>query len=97
MVEIILDGRNMTDRTVAHDFLASELQFPDYYGRNLDALYDLLSTWPEMVAIILVHGDCLVENLGKYGNALLKTLQDAARSNPNINFINSCEKTENNT
>ena len=96
-MEIILDGRNLTDRASVHDFFATALQLPDYYGRNLDALYDLLSAWPERVAIKVIYPDSMVENLGKYSNALLKTLQDAAESNPKIIFINSCEKTKNNT
>ena len=28
-----------------HEYLRDGLGFPDYYGCNLDALYDVLSTW----------------------------------------------------
>ena len=97
MMEIILDGRNLTDRASVHDVLATELAFPDYYGRNLDALYDLLSTWPETVQITVIYSDFLLENLGRYANALLKTIQDASQSNPKISLIISSEKTENNS
>jgi len=37
-----LDGRLMHDRLSAHEYLKVQLALPDYYGRNLDALYDLL-------------------------------------------------------
>ena len=43
-MEVILDGELMTDRPTVHDLLSEKLAFPEYYGRNLDALYDLLST-----------------------------------------------------
>ena len=40
---IILDGKAMTDRPAAHSHLAERLDLPTYYGRNLDALYDMLT------------------------------------------------------
>jgi len=84
IVEIILDGTLMTDRGATHDLLAEKLAFPDYYGRNLDALYDLLSTYPERVDLTVVHMDSLLENLGNYGKSLLRTLQEAAAESPNV-------------
>ena len=40
---IILEGKAMTDRPAAHSHLAERLDLPVWYGRNLDALYDLLT------------------------------------------------------
>ena len=42
MLICILDGNNITNRETLHDTLATSLQLPDWYGRNLDALYDCL-------------------------------------------------------
>ena len=39
---LTLDGLQMSGRAAAHDHLKAQLKLPDYYGRNLDALYDLL-------------------------------------------------------
>ena len=83
-MEIILDGALMTDRAAVHDLLAEKFAFPDYYGRNLDALYDLLSTYPAQVHVAVLHGAQLPEYLGNYGKSLLRTLQDAADHNPNV-------------
>lgn len=41
--EIRLDGRKLMTREAAHDKLKERFGFPDYYGRNLDALWDLLT------------------------------------------------------
>ena len=90
-MEIILDGQLMTDRSAAHDLLAEKLEFPAYYGRNLDALYDLLSTYPERIDVTLVHANRMLENLGNYGKSLLRALQDAARENPNVDLTIRCE------
>ena len=36
-----LDGNLIKEN--GHDYLAEALDFPDYYGKNLDALYDCLT------------------------------------------------------
>ena len=52
----VLDARKMDEKTSAHEYLKRIFSFPDYYGNNLDALYDCLS---EMNAanIIILHED----------------------------------------
>ena len=40
MTTVVVDGGLMTSREAAHDLLAARLGLPEYYGRNLDALYD---------------------------------------------------------
>lgn len=47
MRKIILDGSVMTGREALHDALCAQLALPEYYGRNLDAMYDCLTTMPE--------------------------------------------------
>lgn len=39
---IVLDARKLAQREQAHAYLKEQLHFPDYYGANLDALYDCL-------------------------------------------------------
>ncbi len=41
---ILLDLCNFKSIAEIHRFLSKELNFEDYYGYNLDALYDSLST-----------------------------------------------------
>jgi hypothetical protein len=38
-----VDGNGMRDKASALDTIAAALSFPDYFGRNLDALYDCLT------------------------------------------------------
>lgn len=81
-----LDGRRMIDKDVSHKYLKRKFRLPDYYGENLDALWDVLSTISEPVKIKVVNSDNLYENLGSYGEAILDVFKDAAEENDNVNL-----------
>lgn len=87
MDTIILDGEKMISRREAHDHLARQLALPEYYGRNLDGLYDLLTEREGPTRIVIRHGDTLLSWLGDYGKALVQTLIDADRVNPELEVL----------
>lgn len=84
---IILDGKQMLNRAAAHDHLAERLGLPGYYGRNLDALYDLLTERGYPTRLVLLHRAALITWLGRYGAALCRTLEDADRANPRLEVL----------
>ena len=43
MQEFIVDLAGVQNAEALHDALAAQLPLPDYYGRNLDAFYDVLT------------------------------------------------------
>nr|WP_300095618.1 barstar family protein [Sedimentibacter sp.] len=94
-MEIILDGKLMTDKTAAHKYIKEQLDFPGYYGENLDALWDVLSTTSKSITIYLINEHEITERLGEYGKLLLGVFQDASFENDNLCFIrktdNECE------
>ena len=77
---VVLDGRKMTDKVTLHAYLKEECKFPEYYGNNLDALYDVLTDREEPLEIRVEHAEELKELLCGYGEAFLETLEDAAAS-----------------
>ena len=81
---VILDGNAMTDRPAAHSHLAQRLELPTYSGRNLDALYDVLTGIGVETQIILEDPAAVARNLSRYGEALLSTMQEAAEENPHL-------------
>lgn len=85
-MNVDLDCALMTGRASAHEYLKTQFSFPDYYGRNLDALYDLLSSRGGELTITVCRSELLEENLGGYGSALLATIREAAEENPNIHL-----------
>ena len=84
---IILDGEQMRNRRAVHDHLAEQLGLPEYYGRNLDALYDLLTERGFPTRLVVQHKETLLSRLGKYGIALCRTLEDAGRANPSLEVL----------
>lgn len=51
MRKIVLDFCGLKTRKEIHEYLADKMEFPEYYGRNLDALYDCLTDISEPTAI----------------------------------------------
>lgn len=83
-MQVIIDGRNMKDKQTLHAYLKEQCKFPEYYGNNLDALYDLLTDREEPLEIKLEHADELKEILCGYGEAFIETLEDAAAASKNF-------------
>lgn len=72
-MEIILDADKMQDKEGAQKYLKEMLDFPEYYGGNLDALYDCLTDCGEKLNIIILNH----MNMNAYGMKILKILQHA--------------------
>ena len=74
----LLDGKDMTSREEAFSVIAKEMDFPEWFGKNLDALYDCLSEKSEDNTIVFVNTAILEENLGDYGEKILGCFRDAS-------------------
>ena len=83
---VVIDGRKMTDRETAHTYLKRKLALPDYYGRNLDALYDCLCEMSG-VQIILTYVSEMKDNLRRYADNIISTFEAAEEKNPKISVI----------
>ena len=70
-----LDGKLIKEE--GHDYLMRALNLPDYYGKNLDALYDCLTEIE--CEIELVNADEVDEDI-------LETFLDAASENDFLKF-----------
>ncbi len=87
MIEIILDGSKMTSKDAAHKYIKKCMNFSEYYGENLDALWDLLSTWAVETTVYLLNEEKMHENMGEYGELLKGVFREAAYENDNICFV----------
>ena len=84
-MNVTIDCTVMVDEASVHDIFSSTLNFPAHYGRNLDALYDLLSTCPP-TDLRLTNAGAL-NRMFRYGENLKLTLEDAAQANPELTLI----------
>lgn len=83
-MKVILDGSAVESKAALHDRLQEALMLPAYYGRNLDALFDVLTERSEETEILVTQWEALSLQLGHYAAALMDTLYDAAKENPKL-------------
>ena len=81
---VILDASKMGSRQEAHRYLKEQLAFPDYYGKNLDALYDCLTELTD-TAVVFVD---LRRAEGTYFDRVLQVFWEAAEDNPGLTILN---------
>ena len=86
MKTIVLDGAEMLTKETAHAYLAARLSLPEWYGKNLDALYDCLTERGEATLLVLYRQKTMADALGSYAAALTDTLREAAAENPKLTF-----------
>lgn len=82
----MIDGKMLEDKEMLHDALAQALDFPEWYGRNLDALYDCLTDVREETEIQIRNESALEVHLGSYASAFKKVLCRAAKENERIRW-----------
>ena len=70
-----LDGEMIKEK--GHDYIAEALNFPDYYGKNLDALYDCLTE---------IECEIQLVNAGAVDKDIIDTFKDAAIENEFLKF-----------
>ena len=80
MKEITIDCTTVASLTEIHDILARELNFPEWYGRNLDALHDCLTSLCEETKITFLHFPALPFRSG----GLLNVLRDSESENEKL-------------
>lgn len=80
--EYFIDCEKLCGRRAAHGYLAETLEFPEYYGNNLDALFDCLTEKSECT--ILFKGAAELYQAGGYGARILEVMRDAAMANPRL-------------
>lgn len=86
MKSVVLNGNRMTSREAAHAYIGRRLGFPEYYGGNLDALWDMLSTVSYPLHISIINTERLHEQLGEYAESLLSVFMEAGEENENLSL-----------
>ena len=75
MKKVELDFKDLFTPRQIHEYIAKKLEFPEYYGKNLDALYDCLTDIDEETEVRIVNYD----PLDYRENRIVETFTDAGR------------------
>ncbi len=87
MKYVFLDGAKIDSTADLHSIFAEALSFPEYYGKNLDALHDALTDIAEPVTVVVVNTAALEENLGRRKKGFLRLMEDLTEEKPGFRFL----------
>lgn len=89
MRKILLDFKVTSTPELVQDYLALSFDFPEHYGKNLDALYDMLTEMTEdtCVGIFKSEEDRPID---PYLRRVRRVFMDAEQENPHLCVIFSC-------
>ena len=84
MRKIDIDAKQFHNKESMSQYLSELFQFPDYFGGNLDAAFDLLNEVEE-TTILYFDRDNTKEMLEEeYAYKSLRMLMEACMNNPNL-------------
>ena len=84
MKTVTIDCADITTADAFHNALAEALEFPDYYGKNLDALFDCLTEIGQALELVLLNWHKLEYNLKDYSGKALYVFHCACEENENL-------------
>ena len=94
MRELTLDVTPFAEKIPLHRYLKESFGFPFYYGGNLDALFDELSSDTQPRSLLLRFPACPRGKMAEYLPRVLKVFQDAARENYNLKILLETDEEE---
>lgn len=83
MKSVILDAKKMLEKGEMHEYFAKKFDLPEYYGRNLDALFDCLCEINEPTLIKLKNENVLD---GATKESLTQLFSDVCNENELVKF-----------
>lgn len=87
MKEITLDITTFEEKISLHRYLKETLDFPFYYGANLDALFDELTSETTPHRITIIYPKKPQGMMVDYLPRILNVFHDAARDNYHLEMI----------
>ena len=81
-----VDLSGVRDREGLHERLRASMDLPDWYGNNLDALYDILTDIHRPTQMTILPPQSMNDRMAAYWPRLLRVLTDAAEDCPVFSF-----------
>lgn len=85
----LINGREIKNREELHAVFAKQLNFPHFYGKTLESLYDNLSTTYSKDSVIKIKNINLLKvKLGtEYIDSMIQAIMDASNENDKIVLV----------
>ena len=83
MKSVILDTKKMVEKEKMHEYFAKKFDLPEYYGKNLDALFDCLCEINEPTLIKLKNEKFLDDSAKE---SLIRLFRDVCNENELVKF-----------
>lgn len=87
MDEYLIDLSGVTDKDSLHRCLRDALPLPEWYGNNLDALYDSMTEMSVPVTIRFLGSEKAQDRLGDYFEMFRRVLQDVQSDLPGLTVL----------
>lgn len=87
MQSIVLNLAACDNRKALHEYLQQALEFPAYYGKNLDALYDMLISESRELRLTVCYPIHPAEDMEMYFERLLRVFDDARMENDRLQIV----------
>lgn len=81
MRKVFINVQKLKEKESAHPYLKKRLKLPEYYGHNLDALFDVLTSLGEETTIYLMQEEVEKES---YAGKVVETIWEAAKENGKV-------------
>lgn len=79
MYRFVIDGEKITGKSELYESIAEQIPLPGWFGKNLDALYDVITCDllpKENAEAEIVNLKVLRDRLGSYADSLAAMLSD---------------------
>ena len=83
MKSVILDAKKMLKKEKIHEYFVKKFDLPEYYGKNLDALFDCLCEINEPTLIKLKNENALDDGTKE---SLIQLFRDVCSENALVKF-----------
>lgn len=83
---VLIDANKLKDKDKFHPYFKEKLSINGYYGNNLDAMWDALSSFNRKLDIYLYNYIEMENEKDSYRNKIIETLKELDESYDNIRF-----------